>query len=92
MLLVPRVWASRRGEGPGGCVCLWLYLGREQSRRAGGRALGEVPPWCAWLCQQSAALHPPTMAPLFPAARQFGGGSSATPTPLNRDQINPLED
>lgn len=35
---------------------------------------------------------PPTMAPLFPVARQFGGGSSVTHAPLNRGQINPLGD
>lgn len=45
-----------------------------------------------WLCQWPARTPPPTMAPLFLVARQFGGGSSVTHAPLNRGPINPLGD
>lgn len=65
--------------------------GREQSA-AGRQSLGEVPPVVCWLCQWPARTPPPTMAPLFLVARQFGGGSSVTHAPLNRGPINPLGD
>lgn len=60
-------------RGQGGCVCRWRYLGEQ----AECRSLGEVPPRGALLAVPAVCPHsgPPTMAPLFPAARQFGGGS-----------------
>lgn len=67
--------------------------GRDQSV-PGRQSLGEVPPVVRWPAVPVACPHstPPTMAPLFPVARQFGGGSSVTHAPLNRGRINPLGD
>lgn len=61
-------------RGLGGCPCCWQYLGERAGRRA---ALGEAPPRGVLPGYASSRLYstPPTKAPLFPAARQFGGGS-----------------
>lgn len=91
VLLVPRAWARQAGKGRR--MCLPLAVPGVESRvwQAGRQALGEV---CGVPTVPAACPHstPPTMAPLFPVARQFGGGSLATHAPLNRGQINPLGD
>lgn len=74
------------------CLPLAVPGGENPVRQAGRQSLGEVPPVVCWLCQWPARTPPPTMAPLFLVARQFGGGSSVTHAPLNRGPINPLGD
>lgn len=75
---------GRRGEGAGRMSLMLAVPGEESpaSIGQGRRALGEVLPHGAQpvpaVCPHSTT---PTMAPLFPAARQFGGGSWATPNP-----------
>lgn len=88
---------GQAGEARDGrCVRLWQYLReRAECSRAGQAVSGRGPAHARGAMAVPAACPhstPPTMAPLFPVARQFGGGSSVTHTPLNRGQINPLGD
>lgn len=88
-------WCQELGpgrQGKGWRMCLPLAVpGVESRARQAGVGRGPVR---GVLAVPAACPHstPPTMAPLFPVARQFGGGSSATHAPLNRGQINPLGD
>lgn len=88
-------WCQELGpgrQGKGWRMCLPLAVpGVESRARQPGFGRGPVRgvPAVPAACPHST---PPTMAPLFPVARQFGGGSSATHAPLNRGQINPLGD
>lgn len=91
VLLVPRAWARQAGQGIEDVSASGSTWGRECRARQAGFGRG---PARGALTVPVACPHstPPTMAPLFPVARQFGGGSSVTHAPLNRSQINPLGD
>lgn len=93
VLLVPRAWARLAGQGMEDVSASGSTWGREQSAAGRQAGFGRGPARGA-LTVPVACPHstPPTMAPLFPVARQFGGGSSVTHAPLNRGQINPLGD